>query len=101
MSNNAMRILYSGLNAMPSVRAERVFAPSPDFEALLARRGIPLYTLESGLALSDVDMLGLSLGYELAATSVLAVLESGHIPIRASQRGEGDPIVISGRPGGD
>jgi len=98
MSNNAMRILYSGLNSMPSVRAERVFAPAPDFEALLARKGVCLYTLESGLVLSDVDMLGLSLGYELAATSILAVLASGRIPIRAIERGEGDPIVIAGGP---
>jgi radical SAM family uncharacterized protein/radical SAM-linked protein len=98
MSNNAMRLLYSGLNAMPRVRAERVFSPAPDFEALLARKGIPLYTLESGISLSDVDMIGLSLGYELAATSILAVLESGHIPIRAVERGEGDPIVIAGGP---
>jgi radical SAM family uncharacterized protein len=98
MSNNAIRILYSGLNEMPGVRAERVFAPAPDFEALLARKGLPLYTLESGLALSDVDMLGFSLGYELAATSVLSILESGHVPIRATERGEGDPIVIAGGP---
>jgi radical SAM family uncharacterized protein len=98
MSNNAIRIIYSGLNAMPNVRAERVFAPAPDFEALLARKGLPLYTLESGIALSDADMLGISLGYELAATSVLSVLESGQIPIRAAQRGEGDPVVIAGGP---
>jgi radical SAM family uncharacterized protein/radical SAM-linked protein len=98
MSNNAIRILYSGLNAMPDVRAERVFAPAPDFEALLSQHDIPLYTLETGIALSDVDMLGFSLGYELAATSVLAILESGKIPIRASGRGEGDPVVIVGGP---
>jgi radical SAM family uncharacterized protein len=98
MSNNAIRIIYSGLNAMPSVRAERVFSPAPDFEQLLARKNLPLYTLESGLYLSDVDMLGLSIGYELAATNILAILESGHIPIRAVERGEGDPIVIAGGP---
>jgi radical SAM family uncharacterized protein len=98
MSNNAIRILYSGLNAKPSVRAERVFAPAPDFERLLAESGTPLYTLESRLFLCDVDMLCVSLGYELAATSLLAVLESGRIPIRAEERGEGDPIVIAGGP---
>ena len=98
MSNNAIRILYSGLNASALVRAERVFAPAPDFEALLARRGVPLYTLESGIALHEVDILGLSLGYELAATSVITVLESGLIPVRSSERGEGDPIVIAGGP---
>ncbi len=98
MSNNAIRILYSGLNAMPGVRAERVFAPAQDFEALLERRGIPLYTLETGLALSDVDILGFSLGFELAATSVLTVLKAGMIPVRAIERAEGDPIVLAGGP---
>jgi radical SAM superfamily enzyme YgiQ (UPF0313 family) len=98
MSNNAIRILYAGLNAQEGVRAERVFAPAPDFEALLSRLGIPLYTLETGLALCDVDILALSIGYELAATSILTVLGSGRIPVRAAERGEGDPIVIAGGP---
>jgi len=98
MSNNAIRILYSGLNAMPGVRAERVFAPAPDFESLLESRGLPLYTLETGIALHDVDILGISLGYELAATSVITVLKSGHVPVRAADRGEGDPIVLAGGP---
>jgi radical SAM superfamily enzyme YgiQ (UPF0313 family) len=98
MSNNAIRILYSGLNSQPGVKAERVFAPAPDFESLLSRRGIPLYTLETGMALSDIDLLGFSLGYELAATSLLTVLGSGHIPLSASERGNEDPIVIAGGP---
>jgi len=98
MSNNAIRILYSGLNAKPNVRAERVFAPAPDFEALLEHKGIPLYTLETGIVLSDVDILGFSLGYELAATSVITILKSGRIPVRASERGDGDPVVIAGGP---
>ena len=98
MSNNAIRILYSGLNAKSGVRAERVFAPAPDFEALLERRDLPLYTLETGIALCDVDILGLSLGFELAATSVITVLKSGRIPLRTKDRGEGAPIVIAGGP---
>ena len=71
MSNNAIRILYSMLNELKGVRCERVFAPAPDFEKLLASEAIPLCTLESGTALCDVDIIGFSLGYELAATSVL------------------------------
>ena len=98
MSNNAIRILYSGLNSMPDVRAERVFAPAPDFEELLAREAVPLYTLETGIALSDVDILGFSLGYELAATSIFAVLKSGCIHLRAKDRLENEPIVIAGGP---
>jgi radical SAM-linked protein len=98
MSNNAIRILYNELNRREGVRCERVFAPAPDFEALLESKGLPLYTLEGGHPLSSVDLLGFSVGYELAATSMLAILKSGHIPLRAEDRGEGDPIVIGGGP---
>ena len=98
MSNNAIRILYNELNRREGVRCERVFAPAPDFEALLESKGLPLYTLEGGHPLSSVDLLGFSVGYELAATSMLAILKSGHIPLRAEDRGEEDPIVIGGGP---
>jgi radical SAM family uncharacterized protein len=98
MSNNAIRILYSELNSRAGLRCERVFAPAPDFEALLLARDLPLFTLESGLALCDVDILGFSLGYELAATSILSILKTGQIPLLAAERGEGDPIVIMGGP---
>ncbi len=99
MSNNAMRILYNDLGRFRDrIVCERVFAPAPDFEALLARRSIQLYTLESGIPLRDCDMLCFSVGYELLATNMLGVLKAGGIPIRSDERGEGDPIVIAGGP---
>lgn len=98
MSNNAIRILYSELNRRKGLSCERVFAPAPDFEALLSELELPLYTLESGYAIRDADMLGFSLGYELAATSILAVLKSGRIPLDRKDRSEDDPIVIMGGP---
>ena len=98
MSNNAMRILYSGLNALEGVRCERVFAPARDFEALLRDTGTPLYTLESGIPLRDVDILAFTVGYELAATSILTVLDLGGIPLDATLRKQGDPVVIAGGP---
>ncbi len=98
MSNNAIRILYEGLNALPDVRCERVFAPAPDFAELLARKKIPLYTLESGIPLNSVDMVGFSVGYELCATNMLSVLDTGGVPIRRKDRCDSDPIVIAGGP---
>lgn len=99
MSNNAMRILYSDLGRhRDRIVCERVFAPAPDFEALLARRSLPLYTLESGVPLHDCDMLCFSVGYELLATNMLGILKAGGIPLRATDRGEGDPVVIAGGP---
>ncbi len=98
MSNNAIRILYGALNRLPGVRCERVFAPAPDFEALLRDADLPLYTLESGIPLLEADILGFSVGYELAATSILAVLSAGRVPLLAAERGACDPIVIAGGP---
>lgn len=98
MANNAMRILYARLNALPGVACERVFAVAPDYEALLRSSGTPLYGLESGLALRDFDMIAFTVGYELAATNLLAVLELGGVPIRTRDRRPGDPVVLAGGP---
>lgn len=99
MSNNAIRILYNDLGLFSGeMVCERTFAPGPDFEALLKRLGLPLYTLESGIPLHSCDILGFSIGYELLATNILAVLETGMIPLRTKDRGETDPVVIAGGP---
>ncbi|WP_455381483.1 TIGR03936 family radical SAM-associated protein, partial [Salinispira pacifica] len=98
MSNTAIKILYTLINATPGVRCERVFAPAVDFEEALHRQGVPLYTLESGIPLCDCDMVAFSMGYELSATNILAVLSSGGIPIDFDERGEGDPLIIAGGP---
>lgn len=96
MSNLAIKILYDGLNRIPNVRCERVFAPAPDFEALLKRKEIPLYTLESGIPICDADIVGVSIGYEPGITGLLAILDTGGIPLDCADRGENDPIVIAG-----
>lgn len=96
MSNLAVKIIYDGLNRLERVRCERVFAPAPDFEGLLERVGVPLYTLESGIPLRDADVVGFSLGYEPGITGLLSTLASGGVPVEASARGEGDPIVLAG-----
>ncbi len=96
MSNQAIKIIYNGLNARPSVRCERVFAVETDFENLLKNKSIPLYTLETGMPLSSVDMIGFSIGYELGITGVLSILDLGGVPVLKKDRTESDPIVIAG-----
>lgn len=96
MCNQAVKIIYNGLNKIDTVRCERVFAPAPDFESLIKAKHIPLYTLETGMALSDVDMIGFSIGYELGITSVLSMLDCGGVPLLRKERGENDPIVFAG-----
>jgi radical SAM superfamily enzyme YgiQ (UPF0313 family) len=99
MSNNAIRLLYNDIAKMSdTVVCERVFVPAPDFEELLRRKKIPLFTLESGIPLHGCDILGFSIGYELLATNILTVLETGGIPLMTEARKEGDPLIIAGGP---
>jgi radical SAM family uncharacterized protein/radical SAM-linked protein len=98
MSHLGLQILYAILNAHPHICAERVYAPWPDMEARLRANGLALASLESGAALSEFDLIGFSLQYELSYTNVLTMLDLGGIPLRASDRREGDPVVIAGGP---
>ncbi|MDO9514796.1 MAG: hypothetical protein Q7J01_01675 [Syntrophales bacterium] len=98
MSHLGLQILYSILNDDPQIAAERVFAPWPDMETLMRDSGIPLASLESGTPLSEFDIVGFSLQYELSYTNVLNMLDLGGIPIYAADRGEDVPIIIAGGP---
>lgn len=98
MSNNAVRILYDLLNSMEEVYCDRVFSVAPDFEQLLREKQLPLYTLDLQKPLSELDMLGISIGYELGATNILQVLDLGGIPLHACDRTDEHPIVICGGP---
>lgn len=98
MSNQAIRILYNRLNDLDGISCDRVFAPAMDFENLLQEKQVPLYTLDNGFPLSDLDIIGFSLGYELGITGLLTILASGGIPIRREDRGKQDPLVFLGGP---
>ena len=98
MSNNAIRILYDLLNRMDEVHCDRVFAVAPDFEELLRRKQIPLYTLDLKKPLTSLDFIGFSIGYELSATNMLQVLDLGGIPLHAKDRDDSHPIVLCGGP---
>jgi radical SAM family uncharacterized protein len=98
MSNNALKIIYNRINELDDVSCDRAFAPAPDFEALLNKKNIPLYALETGLVLREADLLLWTLSYELCATTILAMLKTSQIPLHASQRGTDSPILIAGGP---
>jgi len=98
MSHLGLQILYALLNGEREVAAERCYAPWPDMEGYLRRRGLPLTTLESGTPLKKFDLVGFSLQYELSYTNCLAMLDLGGVPPRRQDRREGDPIVIAGGP---
>ncbi|MCI8477058.1 MAG: TIGR03960 family B12-binding radical SAM protein [Oscillospiraceae bacterium] len=96
MSNLGVRILYGVMNALEGVWCERVFAPWGDMEQEMRQGGIPLYGLESGDAISDFDIIGFSLGYELAYTNVLNMLDLAGLPLRSEERESLSPLIIAG-----
>ena len=96
MSNLGMKILYGLMNETPGVWCERVFAPWSDLAALLRREGIPLWALESGDPLEEFDIIGFSLGYEMAYTTVLDMLSLGGVPLRTADRPGLKHLVVAG-----
>src|SRR5574340_638040 len=86
MSHLGIQILYQILNSREDIACERVFAPWTDMEALLRKKGVKLSTLESGIPLNELDIMGFSLQYELSYTNVLNMLDLGGKIGRASCR---------------
>ena len=96
MSNLGMRILYGVMNQMEGVWCERVFAPWGDMEEEMRRAGIPLFGLESGDPITNFDIVAFSVGYEMAFTAILNMLDLAGIPLRSAQRDSLTPLVIAG-----
>jgi len=98
MSHLGFKILYKILNDDPRTLAERAYAPWIDMEKELRVRSLPLVSLETARPLKDFDVVGFSLQFELTYSNILTMLDLGGIPLRAEDRGEGDPLVIAGGP---
>ncbi|MFH1059369.1 MAG: TIGR03960 family B12-binding radical SAM protein [Pseudomonadota bacterium] len=96
MSHLGLKVLYETLAPRPEVAAERVFMPWTDLMDLMAQRGEPPWSLESGRPLGEFDAIGFSLGYELTYTNALHLLKMAGVPLRRDQRGPGHPLVIAG-----
>ena len=96
MSNLGMSILYETMNSLPFVWCERVFAPWGDMYDEMKKAGIPLYALESGDAVGDFDSLAFSIGYEMAYTTVLDMLDMAGIPLRTADRPGLLPLIWAG-----
>lgn len=96
MSNLGCRILYGLMNEQEGLWCERCYAPWGDMEEEMRREGLLLYALESGDPISDFDIIGFSLGYEMAYTNVLNMLDLAGLPLRSEQRPELTPLIVAG-----
>ena len=96
MSNLGMRILYGVMNGMEGVWCERVFAPWGDMEAEMRRHKLPLWALESQSPVQDFDMIAFTIGYEMAYSNILNMLDLAGIPLHAKDRKGLKNIVFAG-----
>ncbi len=96
MSNLGMGILYSTMNELPYVWCERVYAPWGDMYEEMKKSDVKLYALESGDPISAHDVLAFSVGYEMAYTTVLDMIDMAGLPIHSAERTELLPLVLIG-----
>ncbi|MDF0554676.1 TIGR03960 family B12-binding radical SAM protein [Kamptonema sp. UHCC 0994] len=88
-SNLGHIILYNILNAVPRQLCDRAYLPATDLAAKLRSTQTPLFAVESKRSLTDFDILGFSLSYELGATNILEMLDLAGIPLTWKERGDG------------
>ena len=96
MSNVGMRILYGIMNEMDGVWCQRVFAPWGDMERAMRENNLPLWALESQRPVKDFDILAFTIGYEMAYSNILNMLDLAGVPTHAKDRQGLKNLVIAG-----
>ena len=98
MSFLGEKILYELLNEHENWWCERAFMPWTDMLEQHRKLNMPLYTVESKTPLSEFDIVGFTLQYELSFNNILAMLDLGGIPFWAKDRDESCPLIVAGGP---
>ncbi|MBQ4549899.1 MAG: TIGR03960 family B12-binding radical SAM protein [Oscillospiraceae bacterium] len=96
MSNVGMRILYGVMNEMEGVWCQRVFHPWGDMEEKMREHKLPLWALESQKPVKDFDMIAFTIGYEMAYTSIVNMLDLAGVPLYAKDRTGLGQMVFAG-----
>ncbi|MEM8804526.1 MAG: B12-binding domain-containing radical SAM protein, partial [Cyanobacteria bacterium P01_G01_bin.38] len=94
-SNLGHIILYSILNAQPRQLCDRAYLPAPDLAQKLTTSDTPLFAVESRRSLTEFDILGFSLSYELGATNILEMLRLAGIPLTWQDRQNPAPWQVN------
>ena len=98
MSHHGLQVLYTLMNSRDDWVCERTFTPALDMEAQLRQHGKPLYSLDTFTPLSQFDVLGFTLQYEICTSNLLTMLDLASIPLRSTERTLDHPLVIAGGP---
>lgn len=97
-ANQALQILCYQAARLDGVSVQRVFLPWVDLSELMREHDIPLFTLEECNPVRDLDILGITLPYELSFTTILEALDLAKIPFYSHDRDESYPLIIGGGP---
>jgi len=99
MSYYGFQILYHILNREPDIAAERVYALWPDMANQVRSHGQKLVSLETQTPISEFDVVGFTLPYEMTYVNIPAMLDLAGIPLKSAERQLADPYVIAGGSG--
>jgi len=98
ISHLGIKILYSIVNSLSGVMADRAYLPWIDLADLMRQKGLPLFAWESRMPLKDFDLIGITLQSELNYSNVLELIDLCGLAIRSEARSESDPIIMAGGP---
>ena len=96
MSNLGFQGVYQLFNGFEDVLCERAFLPDDVDREDMERSGQRLTSFESGADLASFHVLAFSVSFENDYVHVLRMLKLAGIPLRAADRGPGDPLVLLG-----
>ena len=96
MSHLGLKLLYHILNEEEDIICERTYAPWVDMENLMREEGIPLFSLENKKAISDFDIFGFTLQYEMSYANITNMLDLAGLPLYSKDRDESYPLVVGG-----
>lgn len=98
MSHHGLQLLYTLMNLRDDWACERAYTPWIDMEEQLRKYDVPLYSLETFTPLSEFDVVGFSLQYEICYTNLLTMLDLAGIPLHADERSIEHPLIVAGGP---
>ena len=96
MANLGFQSVYRIINELPQAVCERAFLPERADLLEFHRSATPLFSLETQRPLQDFDLIAFSLSFENDYPNVLTILDLARVPLRASRRKEGYPMVCAG-----
>ncbi len=96
MSSLGFQLMYREINRRGDHVAERAFLP--DDPQAYRETKTPLFTYESETPVDEVEVVAVSLAYELEITGLLECLDLAGMPVRAADRTTAHPLVVLGGP---